>query len=265
MKRTIDLDEMKRIQLEILDDVHAFCVAHGIRYSLCGGTLLGAVRHKGYIPWDDDIDIMMPRKDYERFIQSYRSEHNKVLDLRKVPTTVELCAKVCREGTFMTDRLLGRTLWGINIDIFPIDGMPDDSEPHVQQILSLRERLGQICPFYRVVSRQRLLWFLKYCLKRIVYFYPGGILSMKRKINGLAVQYDLDASAQGAAIFGSYGKREVMESAVFLHYSDLCFEGHTYRAIKAYDRYLSSLYGDYMQLPPEEKRVSPHQYDVYGT
>ena len=137
MKRTIDLDEMKRIQLEILDDVHAFCVTHGIRYSLCGGTLLGAIRHKGYIPWDDDIDIMMPRKDYERFLQSYKSTQNKVLDLRTVPTTVELCTKVCREGTFMADRLLGRTLWGINIDIFPIDGMPGDYNHHVQQILHI--------------------------------------------------------------------------------------------------------------------------------
>lgn len=263
MRRKVELEEMKHIQLELLDDVHSFCVANGIRYSLCGGTLLGAVRHQGYIPWDDDIDIMMPRSDYERFLQTYSSRQNRVLDLRTVPTTVELCAKVCREGTYMTDQLLGRSLWGVNIDIFPVDGMPDEYETHVQEILALRERLGQICPFYRVVSRQKLLWFLKYCLKRVVYFYPGDLLSLKRKIDGLSSRYNLEETALGAAIFGSYGKREVMESDVFLHYSDLPFEGRSYRAISAFDTYLHSLYGDYRKLPPEKDRVSHHLYEVY--
>lgn len=263
MKREVKLDELKRIQLEILDDVHAFCLTHGIRYSLCGGTLLGAVRHKGYIPWDDDIDIMMPRPDYERFIQSYASPQNKVLDLRNVSTTVELCVKVCREGTLMTDRLLGRTLWGINIDVFPIDGMPGDYGPHVREILSLRERLGQICPFYRVVARQKVLWFLKYCMKRILFFYPGNILSLKQKIDNLATRFDLESSPSGAAIFGSYGEREVIPATTFLAFDNIPFEGRTYRAISDYDTYLNSLYGDYMTLPPKEKQVTHHLYDVY--
>ena len=119
--RKVGLEEMKRIQLEILDDVDRFCRETGLRYSLCGGTLLGAVRHKGYIPWDDDIDILMPREDYETFIRTYRSDKNTVLDLRKEGTTVEVVVKVSRNGTWMTDQTLGRTLWGINIDIFPVD------------------------------------------------------------------------------------------------------------------------------------------------
>ena len=263
MKRKIELEEMKRIQLEILDDVDRFCRAQGLRYSLCGGTLLGAVRHKGYIPWDDDIDIMMPRDDYEQFIRSYKSDKNIVIDLREVPTTVELCVKVSRKGTLMTDKLLGRSLWGINIDIFPIDGIPADYQALLDEILHLRNRLGQICPFYKVVHTDKILWFIKYCIKRIIYFYPGSFLSLKERINRLASQYNLDAMPLGAAVFGSYGKREVIPSDTFMHFTDICFEGKNYMAIQDYHTYLHALYGEYMKLPPEKDRVSHHLYEVF--
>jgi LPS biosynthesis protein len=74
MKQITDIHELRSIQMGILDDVHRFCEAHGIRYFLSSGTLIGAVRHKGYIPWDDDIDIYMPRVDYERFLKTYQDE-----------------------------------------------------------------------------------------------------------------------------------------------------------------------------------------------
>lgn len=263
MNRKLDLEEIKRIQLEILDDVDRFCRDGGLRYSLCGGTLLGAVRHQGYIPWDDDIDIFMPRDDYERFVRTYRSERNEVLDLRKEGTVVEVCVKVCRKGTTMKDQLLGRASWGVNIDLFPVDGMPDDPYAHCDRILGLRKKLGQICPFYRVVAKRKWLWFIKYCLKRIVYFYPGTILGLKRKIDCLASRYPLETAVNGAAILGSYGKKEVIRKEAFLEYIPLPFEGRTYQGIKEYDRYLSALYGDYMQLPPVEKRVSHHLYDAF--
>jgi len=124
--RLVDLTELRTIQQEILDDVDRFCKDRGLHYSLGGGTLLGAVRHKGYIPWDDDIDINMPRTDYEAFASSFRSDQNEVIDLRYHPACREICLKVVRKGTRMVDVELGRCLWGINIDIFPIDGYPND-------------------------------------------------------------------------------------------------------------------------------------------
>ena len=74
MRKVEDIQELRQIQMGILDEVHRFCEAHGLRYFLSSGTLIGAVRHKGYIPWDDDIDIYMPRKDYEEFLQAYTSD-----------------------------------------------------------------------------------------------------------------------------------------------------------------------------------------------
>ena len=74
MKKIDDIQELRQIQMGILDEVHRFCEAHGLRYFLSSGTLIGAVRHKGYIPWDDDIDIYMPREDYETFLNTYHDE-----------------------------------------------------------------------------------------------------------------------------------------------------------------------------------------------
>lgn len=141
--KEINVYELKKIQLEILDDIHRFCIQESLTYSLAYGTLLGAIRHHGYIPWDDDIDIMMPRRDYERFINLYKSNTNEVLDLRKSDTTIEMFLKICRKGSIMIDTTLKRSLWGINIDVFPIDGIPDGGD-HCDQIVFLRNQLPKI-------------------------------------------------------------------------------------------------------------------------
>lgn len=108
--REINVEELKKIQLEILDDIHRFCIQERLTYSLAYGTLLGAIRHHGYIPWDDDIDIMMPRRDYERFINLYKSNTNEILDLRRSDTTIEMFLKICRKGSIMIDTTLKRLL-----------------------------------------------------------------------------------------------------------------------------------------------------------
>lgn len=262
--RKVELEELRKIQIEILDDVDCFCSRKGLHYSLGGGTLLGAVRHKGYIPWDDDIDINMPREDYEVFARSYQSEQNYVLDLRFAPYNRELCLKVCRKGTSMVDVELGRNMWGINIDVFPIDGCPDDAVALCEEIATIREQIALICPYYKTVRNNlKAEFFLKFLAKRVRYPFIPGVLKLKQEIHALASGHTLGRCGKGGGILGGYGKREVMDAGVFSEYALLEFEGKEYPVIKDYHIYLSSLYGDYMQLPPIEKRVTHHLYDPF--
>lgn len=260
----IDLKQLRSIQIEILDSVHAYCLQNGIKYSLGGGTLLGAVRHQGYIPWDDDIDIMMPRADYERFAKEYQSPDNYVLDLRKADNCVEICLKVCRKSTLMRDTVLGRALWGVNIDVFPIDGYPDNNSSHCDKILSLRKQAERICPTFKSVKKSlRIKWFIKYCIKRVLFFYPHSFQHLKQEIDLIGSKYSIEKESLGGSILGGYGFREVMSTEVFHSFSDISFEGKMYRTITDYDTYLRCLYGEYMTLPPVEKRISHHLYDSY--
>ena len=259
----ITSERLKQIQLSILDDIHSFCTENGLNYSLCGGTLLGAVRHKGYIPWDDDIDLMMPREDYERFIRTYTSDENYLLDLRESDVTVELCVKVCRKNTSLVDKTLKRNLWGVNVDIFPIDGAPDNFAPFCEDILWDRNTLSHICPFYKVVSRKKLKWLAKYFIKRVLFPYSGNVVQLKYAIHEKASATGLGNDGLGGVILGSYGDREVVPSCVFADYTLYEFEGKQYRGIRDSHAYLSAIYGDYMKLPPPEKRISHHLYDAF--
>lgn len=261
--RKLNINELRQIQLEILDEVHSFCVSRHLSYSLCGGTLLGAVRHGGYIPWDDDIDIFMPRPDYERFALEYRSDRNELLNLKKHSACLELVLKVCRKGTAMIDLELKRNLWGVNIDIFPVDGIPVNADEHINKILVLRETLSHICPHYKVIPEHKILWFVKYILKRIRYPYFGSSLSLKKQIDSLAAATPFGETEIVGAILGCYGKREMLPKDIFQKYRLISFEGRNYYCINQPEEYLSALYGDYMTLPPIEKRITHHLYDAF--
>ena len=254
----------RRIQLEILDEVDVFCQEKGLRYSLAYGTLIGAVRHQGFIPWDDDIDLIMPRPDYDRFLLEYHSEQNEVLDLSLSNVCVETFAKVSRKGTKMVDRELGRALWGVNVDIFPIDGAPeDDLEGHYAQMCAKREWIGRLCPFYKVVGHDKLKWLIKYLVKRLRYPYKGNCADIKEDINAALWSCRFEDASLAGAYFGDDDIREFMPREWFETYTKLLFEGKHYSVIAEYDAYLHRLFGDYMQLPPEEHRITHHRYDTY--
>lgn len=269
--KEIDLDGLKAIQLDLLSAVHDICERQGFRYSLGGGTLLGAVRHKGFIPWDDDIDIMMPRPDYDAFIAYCLSSDNipfKIRSFENDKTYVDLSAKIYNPDTVLEDDNIcaGEKQDGVFIDIFVIDGLGDSYKKAKKAFsaTSFKRALLVAAQWKRFFRSKTHPWY--YEPARLIMFALSRFVNKERLFKSVLKKYckrDFDKVGFAAAVGGSYREKEILPREVFTEYVKLPFEGKEFNAIANYDAYLGSIYGDYMQLPPEEKRVSHHTFKAY--
>lgn len=253
--RKIDIDELKKLQQDILDDIVEFCNRNNLRYFLAYGTLLGAVRHKGYIPWDDDIDIHMPRADYEKFLKTYNSEkgENEVVSHESNRKYHVPFAKVFRKGTIVNEFFYKQSVFGVYVDIFPIDGIKSKIQAYIcgQCIRCMYIKTSIFCDRQSLARKIRLLVTKMILLP----FSEHLILSTIRKISTM---YSIE-ECDNVCSFGSRtALREILPKSVFAKSGTMAFEGKEYSIPAGYDTYLKSKYGNYMQLPPEEKRVSTH-------
>lgn len=256
--REVSLDEMRDIQLAILKDVHFFCQSRNINYSLSAGTLIGAVRHKGFIPWDDDIDIMMLRPDYDRFIEEYKAKnpHFVLQTYKNDDSYVFPFAKIYDNRTLLIEPSV---INGVYIDIFPIDGIEDK-----EHFCVVRKEFAQLCRNLSKASRLYKVrggWkeHFKYYLRKLK--YPRRSETVK-KMDELCVRCSTATSLNYCCICGGL-EEDFYPRQIFDKYISLAFEGNEFDCIEGYDTYLRSLYGDYMKLPPTEKRVSNHVYKVF--
>ncbi len=259
MRRITDVKELRDIQMGILDDVHRFCEEQGLRYSLSSGTLIGAVRHQGYIPWDDDIDIYMMRDDYERFIRTYQDHEGRyrVLNPRKEKHYYYTYAKVVDQRTKMVEKETEGYEIGVYIDVFPVD--------HVTKDMKERER---------IFRQKKLLYKIRRCkisqsnpLKSSLAYWcyrhlpvSVGIIDLlierlivKRKPTGMLCNMTEAGPLSLKACFPAADMKKMM---------DMKFEDRVYKAMIGYDDYLSRTYGDYMKLPPEDQRTT-HKFEAY--
>lgn len=258
--REVTLQEMHQLQLRMLDCIHEYCINNNIRYSLGGGTLLGAIRHKGFIPWDDDVDIMMSRPDYERFLQGFQGkyQHCVLQHWRKTKDYPFFFAKVYDDRTILQERI-----WctGVYIDVFPIDGLPPVKEQRKYWRRYLRKFMLtgiQFTPFRRMSLKLKLFAIATFPIRLLV---PERIF--KENVESFLLNYDFETSECTGCAVGSYGMAEYMGRDTFKKYIDVEFEGRSYKAIADYDKYLTLHYGDYMQLPPIEKRKSRHNFQSW--
>lgn len=264
---TIGLNELKRLQMEILHDVDDVCRKNGLRYSLCGGTLLGAVRHKGYIPWDDDIDIFMLRPEYERLIQIINSDTDSKFDAVTCFTHQNYSkpfAKIQNKETVILENYDRRSeCFGVNIDLFPVDGLPAQWKARKKYWRKMRilKRFNSMIYQKHDEKAFKPKRLLRLVMFNIFKLFPANFLS--KKLNRIAAAHPVDESDRVAVSVFGYGENEEMPSAVFDEIVEYPFEGKKFCGIKDYDAYLGSVYGDYMRLPSANERISKHPQQIF--
>lgn len=262
--KKIDNNEIKSRCLNILIAFDDLCKKNGLEYSLAYGTLIGAIRHKGFIPWDDDIDVIMPREDYERLLVSTVPENFKLYSYNYNEDYYYPFAKMTDVNTIMHEKLRMEKNIGIYIDIFPIDTFQSDNfdEIYEKNLVYLNKEWN----YAGRSSNSKTKNIIKNVRHEIIsIFKPNYIKQVLEKHNDYigTIQcskgrYSGNFSSRG------YGKKELFSFDIFaLGTIDTIFENHTFKIIKDYDRFLKQIYGDYMKLPPKEEQIGRHDMDGF--
>lgn len=263
MKRLMQ-DAAKERTVNLLTEFADYCDTHNLRYYMIGGTLLGAVRHKGFIPWDDDIDVGMPRPDYRKFIEL--QSKNQTMDFRCIENNTSNFPfmKVIDKQTFVkqpyTIKSETSCLW---VDVFPLDGWAVDERQAGKELVEWK-RWHRLSVYAQVKLGQgttKLRAFLKIPIALVA--KALGLKNIARKMSRLAQKYDYESSDWvGNFAWACYGIHERVPKEWFEQRVKLPFEGHEFWAPEEWDKYLTQIYGDYMTPPPEDKRVN-HNMEVW--
>jgi lipopolysaccharide cholinephosphotransferase len=258
----LSVKEMREIQLDILNDVNDFCTKNNILYFLAYGTLIGAIRHKGYIPWDDDIDIVMTRPNYNKFIANYHSEKYKIINFDVDADYPYVFTKIQDPSTLLVEYSSREFDLGVNIDLFPIDGLSADEKKRSRQIkrISFYSSLKEIKRIKTGENRSFFRNAVLCMLKAAVCFIPYRFII--KQLVGLGCQSDYEqATLVGDLNFISMDR--CFPKKGFEEWVDVEFENNTYKAPKCYDLWLKKVYGNYMEFPPKKDQKTHHVFHAY--
>lgn len=265
-KKIETAEEIREIQLDLLLSFDDFCNRNNIHYSLAYGTLLGAIRHKGYIPWDDDIDLCMLREEYEKLEEALPEELNSMYSfctLRRNKKWSRPYGKFYNTKTVEIEKSKDNIGIGVGIDVFPIDDVPDNQKKFesfrkkrlfliqartIKNLVVSKER-SFIKNAYIIICRLLLILFSNRFLAKCIDKYARannnkGYKSVFRSCDTIV------------------GKKSFSKS-LFDEYVNVEFENNTFKAMYGYDLYLKACYGDYMKLPPVEQQISHHSFMAF--
>lgn len=261
MEKIISSDEVKQLLLAIVKSIDGFCREKGLRYSIAYGSLIGAVRHKGFIPWDDDIDIFMPRPDYEKLLKEFKHPFYEIRSQENIPEWPLNFSKMCDVRTISIDQFGNKT--PIAVDIFILDGVGNSIKEAEKTVNSVEKihRLWSNQLFTRSLSFDK-----KYGVKKNLFIFFGKIVHLFLPFN-LVLNYLLDYKKKRSIDKSKYcsslhGSRLIYESSRMLEYEDATFENLVLKIPKDYDYQLKIRYGEYMIIPPECEQIN-HEAKAY--
>lgn len=254
MRKIDSVQELREVQMKVMDAIHCFCIKNKICYSISSGTLLGAVRHKGYIPWDDDIDIYMPRDSFELFVKTFNCSQDRYKLLTpeidsKYPYPF---AKVIDSYTLVNEKANVDYPLGVWVDIFVVDGAPN----------SQIAKIFKSCIF-RFLN---MLFYFKVGNGKVR--RPIDLLYKSIPLSSRCVYHILEKFKKSGKSTLKVGNVSMVSSKQYFYrscmdtYIDIPFEDRVYKCMSGYDEYLRKTYGNYMVIPPVEKQIR-HNYDAY--
>lgn len=267
----IELRETQQIALDILRIVSKICDEQGFRYYLVFGTLIGAIRHKGFIPWDDDLDIMMPRPDHDMFVRYFISHPEKFPNLmiftsdnnRNYPYMITRVSDDRYRIVMDNEKPYGM---GVFIDIYPYDGMGETWKEAVKFQLK-GDILSSLCfqasrnHFEIGITKSKFKLAIKLPIFLVCKLIGKDFFQKRLKL--LARQKSFDTTKYvGNVVWGSGGKVCIYDRKLFDEFILVDFENEKFKAPAGYDEFLHHIYGNYMQLPPKKNQKPHHGYYV---
>ena len=257
--------QLKEKLVEMFKWFHCFCVDNNLRYFALGGTMLGAVRHKGFIPWDDDIDVGMPRKDYEKLAFLMQTKDCGIYTIETPDSKDEgflyTFSKIYDTTTTLVENTRVQLKRGVYIDVFPLDGLGSTLQES-------KKRFEKIDFYFKLLlTRATGIRKGRSALKNLAVTFAGFIpdffinnKKIQKHIDELCKQKDYDEFAYGGNLLGAWRFKEIMRVDIMGEPTLYKFEDMQIYGAEDYDGYLTHLYGDWRELPPANKRVSHHDY-----
>ncbi|MFV0255172.1 MAG: phosphorylcholine transferase LicD [Erysipelotrichaceae bacterium] len=255
-----NLKKLQEIELEIFDEFQKVCEQHKLTFYLFGGSCLGAIRHQGMIPWDDDIDLCMPRSDYEKLIKiaSESLDQNYFLQHFENETNCGFVfGKIRRNNTVLSEEYSHQLKFhqGVWIDIFPCDNISDNTLIRSWDIWRFKfyQNIYIInCGYNFPNSKKKYLKPIFNIIKPVAKLFNRETLVKKLKY--LMTRHNNKTTKAVFPYGGAYGKSDILERSIFENSIVVDFENRKAKVFENYDKYLTSIYNDYLQLPPLEQR-----------
>ena len=258
------MTEVQKKLLKMLLWFHDYCCENKLTYYIVGGSMLGAVRHGGFIPWDDDIDVVLPRPCYEKLLNLCQGIHSGYLLESPYTGNTDYYysyAKLYDTSTTLIEHTRRDCRRGLYIDVFPLDGLGKE-EKEVEKNFARTDLLNMFlmtrtCDFER---RRGIMKNAAIALSRMIPSFIINDNQLAKKVDRTAASFGYNESRYVGNLMGAYRKREVMEKRIFGKPTEYEFEGHTVYGVELYNEFLTHIYGNWRELPSEDKRQTVHNF-----